>query len=48
MWMDVDSLIVSAKEVKNYLSPDGGSYMLEAGTCSASSPKIKAQEKVES
>lgn len=46
--MDVDSLIVTAREVKNYLGHDGGSYMLQAGPCSALSPKIKAQEKVES
>lgn len=45
--MDVNRLIVAANEVKNILGHDGGSYMLQAGPCSALSPKVTAQEKIE-
>lgn len=46
--MNLDSLIATAKEVKNYFGHDGGSYMLQAGPSSALSPRVKAQEKLES
>ncbi len=46
--MNLDRLIATAKDVKNYLGHDGGSYMLQAGPCSALSPKPEGQEKVES
>ncbi|BAQ11264.1 3-hydroxy-3-methylglutaryl coenzyme a lyase [Bacillus sp. OxB-1] len=46
--MNVDRLIEVAKDVKDYLGHDGGSYMLQAGPCSALSPKVAAQEKLES
>ncbi len=45
--MDVDRLIDVAKEMKEYLGHDGGSHLLQAGPCSALSPKPKGQEKVE-
>ncbi|MEK3934221.1 hydroxymethylglutaryl-CoA lyase [Sporosarcina sp. FSL W7-1349] len=46
--MDIDRLIKTANDVKEYLGHDGGSYMLQAGPCSALSPKVAAQEKLES
>ncbi|MFS0575190.1 hydroxymethylglutaryl-CoA lyase [Sporosarcina sp. 179-K 3D1 HS] len=46
--MNIDRLIETARDVKDYLGHDGGSYMLQAGPCSALSPKVAAQEKLES
>lgn len=46
--MNIDRLIETAKDVKEYLGHDGGSYMLQAGTCSSLSPKVAGQEKLES
>ncbi|MCM3711895.1 hydroxymethylglutaryl-CoA lyase [Sporosarcina luteola] len=45
--MDLDRLVSTAKEVKRSIGHDGGSYMLQAGPCSALSPEPKAQEKID-
>lgn len=45
--MDLGRLISTAKEVKKSIGHDGGSYMLQAGPCSALSPKPIAQEKID-
>ncbi|AXI38715.1 hydroxymethylglutaryl-CoA lyase [Bacillaceae bacterium ZC4] len=43
----LDRIIDVAKDVRNMLGHDGGSYMLQAGPCSKLSPKPTAQEKLE-
>ncbi|WP_088104447.1 hydroxymethylglutaryl-CoA lyase [Halalkalibacter urbisdiaboli] len=45
--INLDQMIAVAKDTKEILGHDGGSYMLQAGPCSALHLKPKGQEKVE-
>jgi hydroxymethylglutaryl-CoA lyase len=44
--IDLNKLIEAAKEVKQVIGHDGGSYMLQAGPCSELHAKPKVQEKL--
>jgi hydroxymethylglutaryl-CoA lyase len=45
--IDLDTLINVAKEVKQIIGHDGGSYMLQAGPCTQLHAAPKGQEKIE-